>query len=189
MLSNILLPRQSLQMTWRVTKNILIWVIYDIWKKIIINVSILHNLINRFISYYDNCWQNHLHLWLDRFLWNWNSRPHKFWLIFWIWLTLFKSPNDIKAISEWNLSKIIVERQLCFVFYLNYLRWRRAFFIVRSYGKISFIGVDYMPFDCVVWNVHNSCGLYRLFETCLIFLDIAISNILSSFVIVEKSID
>ena len=101
---------------------------------------------------------------------------------FWIWVTLFKSPNDIKAIFEWNLSEIIVMRQLCFVFYLNYLRWRRAFFIVRSYGKISFIGVDYMPFDCVVWNVHNSCGLLRLFEMSEIFLNITVSSISSSFV-------
>ena len=81
---------------------------------------------------------------------------------FWIWVTLFKSPNDIKAIFEWNLSEIIVKRQLGFVFYLNYLRWRRTFFIVRSYQKISFIGVDFVPFNCAVWNVHNSCGSIRL---------------------------
>ena len=89
---------------------------------------------------------------------------------FWIWVTLFKSPNDIKAIFEWNLSEIIVKRQLGFVFYLNYLRWRRTFFIVRSYQKISFIGVDFVPFNCAVWNVHNSCGSVRLiFEYWSIF--------------------
>ena len=94
-----------------------------------------------------------------RFQFTNQQTPEKY---FWIWVTLFKSHNDIKAIFEWNLSEIIVKRQLGFVFYLNYLRWRRTFFIVRSYGKISFIGVDYMPFDCVVWNVHNSCGSIRL---------------------------
>ena len=56
-------------------------------------------------------------------------------MLLYMWLTLFKSPNDIKAIWEVDLPQIIVKRQLFLVFYLNYLRWRRTLFPISDCTK------------------------------------------------------